>query len=194
VLRLVTALVVLASIGTARAEVRPAEPLVLHAEIDPFPFSTGRYGGQIGIRAPALGGVRIAIASFSLDVPDVIGQLGGNDKFHVDVRPSGALYVLYYLRPPGRDGFAVGGSIRYLRFRYTHDDAPGEQADVSEISPEAIVGYQWHPFTNGFYLQPWLALGRALTHSGDMTVGGHAYKELPISPFFTVNIGWEQTF
>jgi len=169
-----------------------ADSWIVHGELDPFPFATLRYGGQLGVRAPQLAGVRLALASFSLDVPDVIGQLGGNDGFHVDVRPSGALYALYYLRPAGSDGLAVGASLRYLRFRYTHDDAPGEDVDVSELSPEAIVGYQWHPFHNGFYLQPWLALGVALTHSADATVGGHTYDELPVSPFFTVNIGYER--
>ena len=180
---------VLAFCEPARAD---DTPWLVHAEIDPFPFATGRYGAQIGVRPPALGGLRLAIASFSLDVPDVIGQLGGNDGFHVDVRPSGALYALYYLRPPGRDGFAIGGSVRYLRFRYTHDAAPpGAYADVTEVSPEAIVGYQWHPLGNGLYLQPWLALGVALSHSAPAVVGGHRYDELPVSPFFTINIGWE---
>src|SRR5205823_13266081 len=144
-----------------------------------------------GIRHAALHGVRIALASFALDVPDVVSQIG-NDGFHLRVRPSGALYVLYYVEPPGHDGFSFGGSMQYLRLRYTDDAAPSEHADVGELSPQAIVGYQWHPFHNGFYLQPWLALGVALTHDGSAVVGGHRYDELPISPFFTVNIGYEQ--
>jgi hypothetical protein len=166
-------------------------PWVVHGEVDPFPFATGRYGAQIGIRPPMLHGLRFAIASFSIVVPDMLGQLGGNDGFHVDVRPCGALYALYYVQPTGHDGFAFGGSVRYLRFRYTYDGSPGEHADVSEVSPEAIVAYQWHPFHNGFYLQPWFALGVDISHSGDPVVGGHHYDELPVSPFFTVNIGWE---
>ena len=96
------------------------------------------------------------------------------------------------LHRPSRDGFAVGGSVRYLRIRYEHDDFPNETTDVTEISPEAIVGYQWHPLHGRFYLQPWLALGVALSHSARATVGTHTYHELPVSPFFTVNIGWEQ--
>ncbi len=165
-------------------------PPLVHAEVDPLPFANGGYGAQIGIRHPALHGVRVAIASFSLHEPDLISQIG-NDGFDVRVRPSGAIYVLYYPAAPGRDGFSFGGSVRYLRLRYEHDDAPGERAEISEISPEAIVGYQWHPFHGGFYLQPWLALGVTLHKSGDPTVGGHTYDELPISPFFTVNIGYE---
>jgi hypothetical protein len=188
-MRIVVIAAILAFAAPARAD---DDPLVVHAEVDPFPFSTGRYGGQIGVRHPALHGVRIAVASFSLDVPDLIAQIGGNSGFHVDVRPSGAVYMLFYPKPVGQDGVAIGASMRYLRFRYTHDDAPGERADVSELSPEAIVGYQWHPFKNGFYLQPWLALGIVLHRSAEPTVSGHTYDELPVSPFFTVNIGWEQ--
>lgn len=169
-----------------------AEAVPIHAELDPLTFANGGYGGQIGIRHPALHGVRLAIASFSLHVPDLLAQIGGNDGFDLRVRPSGALYALYYLRAAGRDGLAVGASLRYLRLRYEHDDVPGDHADVTELSPEAIIGYQWHPFHNGFYLQPWLALGVTVLRSGEPTVGDRRYDSLPIQPFFTVNIGWEQ--
>lgn len=168
------------------------EPIVLHAELDPLTFANGGYGAQIGVRHPTLQGVRLALASFSLHVPDPIAQLGGNDGFDLRVRPSGAVYVLYYVRRAGRNGFAIGGSVRYLRLRYKHDDAPEDTADVREISPEAIVGYQWHPFHNGFYMQPWFALGVTLSRDGEPEVAGHRYDALPVSPFFTVNVGWEQ--
>jgi len=175
----------------ALAPAARADDTLVHGELDPLTFANRGYGGQIGIRHPALHGVRIAIASFSLHVPDVLSQLGGNDGFDLRVRPSGAIYVLYYLEPPGHDGLSFGGSLQYLRLSYGHDSAPGEHVDVAEVSPQAIVGYQWHPFHGGLYLQPWLALGVALTHDGDAVVGGHRYSELPISPFFTVNIGYE---
>lgn len=191
-------LLTIATLGTlltprrATADARP--PLVINLECDPLPFATGGYGCQVGVRPPALHGVRIAAAQFSLDVPDVVAELGGNDGFHVAVRPgSGALYALYYLEAPGRDGFAFGGSLRYLCYRYTHDDAPDQRADQTVLSPEVIAAYQWHPFDNGFYVQPWIALSVAGSHSGSATVGGHTYDELPVSPFFTVNLGWEHS-
>jgi hypothetical protein len=173
--------------GAARAD----EPTLLHGELDPLTFANAGYGGQLGVRHPALHGVRLAIASFSLHVPDPIAQIGGNDGFDVRVRPSGALYALYYLRPASRDGFAIGASLRYLRYRYRHDDVPDTDANVSEVSPEAIVGYQWHPFHNGFYVQPWFALGVTVYRNGEAQVGDRAYDALPVSPFFTVNIGFE---
>jgi len=177
----------------ARADDGPGDDGVwLHAELDPLTFANGGYGGQLGIRLPALHGVRLAIASFSLHVPDVLADIGGNDGFDLRVRPSGAVYALYYLRPAGHDGLAIGASMRYLRERYEHDDVPGARADVTELSPEAIIGYQWHPFHNGFYLQPWLALGITLWRDGETTVGDKHYDALPLQPFFTVNLGWEQ--
>jgi hypothetical protein len=182
----------LASSSAPADDASAGEAVRLHVELDPLTFANGGYGGQIGIRHPALHGVRVAIASFSLHVPDLLSQVGGNDGFDLRVRPSGALYALYYLRAAGQDGFAVGGSLRYLRLRYEHDDVPGERADTSELSPEAIIGYQWHPFHNGFYVQPWLALGVTVARSGEPVVGSRRYDPLPIQPFFTVNIGWEQ--
>lgn len=167
------------------------EPTLIVPEIDPLPFATGGYGTQLGVRHPALRGVRIAAASFMVNVPDVAGQLGGNDGFHIKVRPSAALYILYYLNGPGEDGFAFGGALRYLRFRYTHDAEPGVQAETAELTPEAIAAYQWHPFKNGFYLQPWVGFSVTVARDGEPVVGAQTFDPLPIQPFFTVNVGWE---
>ena len=168
-----------------------ADGIHLHAEVDPLPFVRSGYGGQIGIRDDdRIGRVRVAVASFALDVPDFAAQLGGNDDFHIRVRPSIALYVLYY-PSPNRNGFAVGGALRYLRLRYTHDAFDGERDDTAEISPEAIIGYKWHPTRAGFYLQPWFGLSVTAWRSNDPVVGDRAYDPLPAQAFFTVNLGWE---
>jgi hypothetical protein len=160
-----------------------AEHVRLHAEVDPLPIVLGGYGAQVGARYR---NVRVSVASFSLDVPDAIAELGGNDGFHLHVRPSPALYVLYYYK----DRFAVGGSLRYLRMRYSHDAVAGT-AEVSELSPEEIVGYMWHPTRSGFYLQPWLGLSSTAWRSDEPDVGDRHYDQLPVQVFFTVNLGWE---
>ena len=168
--------------GTARADT------LLHAELDPLTFSNQPgYGGQIGIRHPALHGVRIAIASFALHVPDFLGHILNGEDIDQRVRPSGAIYGLYYFKGPGHDGLAVGASIRYLRIHYELESDSAMDLDISEISPELIAGYQWHPLHNGFYLQPWFALG--VTVWRDKSLG--FVDEPPVSPFFTVNIGYE---
>lgn len=178
----------------AAAPARADDPTVLHAELDPMPFAFGGYGAQAGVRLPALRGLRIAVANFALDFPDFAGQLNGNDGFHVEVRPSASIYLLYYFSPPGRGGLAIGGALRYLRFTYTHDDEAGS-ARASELNPEVIAAYQWHPRPNGairgFYLQPWFGLSTSAWRDGSLTVGAREYKPLPLLPFFTVNIGWQ---
>src|SRR5687767_5986469 len=115
------------------------DTLRLSPEIDPLPFIQGGYGTQFGVRDDRIARLRVAPASFSLDVPDFAAQLGGNDDFHLRVRPSFAVYVWYFLSPK-RNGFAVGGAMRFLRLRYTHDAFPDEKMDTLEISPEALVG------------------------------------------------------
>lgn len=169
------------------ARVAHADDVRLHAEVDPQPFILGGYGGQIGAR---VGHVRGAVASFSLDVPDVIAQLGGNDGFHQHLRPSGALYGLYYLSD--RSGWAFGGSLRLLRWEYTYDGDPGH-ADTWELSPEAIAAYQWHPTASGFYVQPWATVATTVYRHGDPRIDGHRYDPLPIQLFATVNLGWDLT-
>lgn len=168
-----------------------ADELRLHAEVDPLPFARAGYGGQIGVRDDArFGRLRLAVASFALDVPDFAAQLGGNEDFHIRVRPSAALYLLYYLSPK-RNGFAVGGSLRYLRLRYTHDEVADMHDDTRELSPEAIIAYKFHPTRFGFYVQPWLGLSATLWRSHDPVVETHAYDPLAVQAFFTVNLGWE---
>lgn len=89
----------------ALAPVAAAEPPQLHVETDPLPLIQGGYGLQAGVR-PAGTPWRIAVASFSLDVPDPAVQVGGNDGFHLRVRPSAALYVLRYF-PGGTAGWSA---------------------------------------------------------------------------------------
>ena len=173
---------------------RPAggdEPHRLHAEVDPLPFALGGYGGQIGFRGAGQPRLRFAVASFALDVPDAIAQLDSdNDGFHVRVRPSGALYCLYFLSGP-RGGWVAGGSLRYLRLEYSHDRVADQRARIGELSIEAIGGYKWHPWDAGFYLQPWLTIARALARSGDAVVGDREYQQPFVQFFATVNLGWE---
>ena len=172
--------------GAARAD-----DTLVHGEVDPLTFAGGGYGVQLGIRPAALGHVRLAVDSFALDVPDFAGQLGGNDGFHVHVRPSVVVYAFYYVAPPGRDGFFAGVSARYIRWHYTHDAAPAQSTNVDELGPELVAGYQWHPFDNGFYVQPLVSAGITAWHRGSRSVGTATYDPLAISPFATINLGWE---
>jgi hypothetical protein len=186
---LVLAPALAAGAGRAAAD----QPHRLHVEVDPLPFALGGYGGQIGYRAARLPRLRFAIASFALEVPDPVAQLDDdNDGFHVEVRPSSALYFLYFLSGTG-GGWVAGGSLRYLRLEYTHDDAPGQAARLGELSIEAIAGYKWHPWDAGFYLQPWVTVARAVARSDDAVVAGHSYQQMFLQLFATVNLGWEIT-
>ena len=166
-----------------------AEPYRLHVELDPLPFVLGGYGGQIGVRAPRWPHLRVALASFSLDVPDAVAQLGGNDGFHIRVRPSVAVYGLYC--PLGRrSGWVMGGSVRWLRLRYTREGS-AEEARPGQLSIQGILGYHWHPAAAGFYLQPWLGVARTLASTADARVAGRTYDDLPVQLFATVSLGWD---
>lgn len=188
-IRLVVAVLALASPSVAVAEA-PSKHRA-HVELDPLPFVQNGYGGQVGFRAAALPRLRFALASFSLDVPDFAAQLDdANDGFHVRVRPSTAIYVLYFLSSE-RAGWVAGGAVRYLRFEYTHDDFAGQDAQQGQFSVEAIGGYKWHPTDLGFYVQPWLGISRALAKRGSATVGDRTYEDAVLAPFVTVNLGWE---
>lgn len=90
-----------------------------------------------------------------------------------------------------RAGLVAGGSLRYLRYEYTHDDFAGERARGGEVSIEAIIGFKWHLGGFGFYLQPWLGISRGLFDNGSSTVGDRDYEQPILSPFATVNLGWE---
>jgi hypothetical protein len=171
-------------------------PTLIHAELDPLTFANyPGYGGQIGLRHPALRGVRVAVASFALHVPDILSQKLNGGGIDQRVRPSGAIYGLYYFEKTGVDGFAIGASIRYLRIRYTDESEPSRTTDVREISPEVIAAYQWHPWKGRFYIQPWFALGVTVWRQGSLALGPDpapiVVDPWPVSPFFTFNLGYE---
>jgi hypothetical protein len=184
--RLVIALLVL--LGGARAA--SAEPHRAHVELDPLTFALGGYGVQVGYRPPALPRLRLAMASFAIDVPDPVAELGGNEGFHIRVRPSVGLYGLYFLSDT-RGGWFAGGSLRVLRLEYGHDDEPDLETRVAELSLEAIAGYKWHPWPAGFYLLPFAGVSRGLVASDEATVGGREYSPPIVQLFATVNLGWE---
>jgi len=170
-----------------------AADTTVHLELDPLPFALGGYGIQPGVRDDRIldGRLRVAVGNFSLDVPELAAELGSNDGWNLHVRPgSGALYVLYMLAPE-RNTFVLGGSVRFLRVEYTHDDFEGRALRTAELSPELIVGYKWHPTRFGFYVIPWLGLSTTLLRSDDVYIGNRVYTPLPIQAFFTVNLGWE---
>lgn len=167
-----------------------ADGLSISPEIDPLPFALGGYGTQLGIRDERIASVRVAPASFSLDVPDAVAELGGNEGFHIRVRPSAAVYVLYLPSGTGK-GWAFGGALRYLRLRITHDDDAAARAEVGELSPELIGGYRWFPTSYGFYAQPWAGVSFTAYRRGDLAVGARTYDPMPVQLFFTVNLGWE---
>ena len=58
--------------------------------------------------------MRIAVASFSLDVPDFVAQLGNNDGFDLEVRP---FHELEFLRNSGaaRPKTSAGGTMKMQR-------------------------------------------------------------------------------
>lgn len=177
-----------ADVEVSDADRRELEPHRFHLELDPQPFVLGGHGVQVGWRPKWLPELRIAIANFALDLPDAVAQFDDKNKgFHLSVLPTPALFVHAIYK-----GFLLGGSLRYLRLEYTHDDFAGELSTTQDISLEVIGGYRWFPTTNlGFYVHPWLGLSTSLHQSGSKQVGDRSYKELPIQPFFTVNLGWE---
>ncbi len=167
-----------------------SEELSLHVEVDPLPFILGGYGIQLGVAHTALPGWRLGLGNFSLDVPDMATQLNSdNEGFHLRVRHSHALYLLRFLS--GLDGWCIGGSVRILRQRFTHDDAPADSLTIREYSVEAIAGYKWHPASNGFYLMPWVALAKPLVASDSVQLAGQDYNVDFVQLFGTVNVGWQ---
>lgn len=167
-----------------------ARDLRVHVEADPLPFILGGYGLQVGLAHKAIPGWRLGLGNFSLDVPDIAAQLNSdNEGFHLRVRRSHALYGLHFFS--GLRGWCVGGSMRYLRLEYTHDDSPGEHVRVGEFSVEAIGGYKWHPADNGFYLMPWVAIAKPIIATGDAELGTNAYQTDFVQLFMTANIGYQ---
>ena len=177
-------------VTSATATLAHAQDTRIHLELDPLPFILGGYGVQVGVAPAPLPGWRVGLGNFSLEVPDFAAQLNSaNDGFHVKVRRSHALYGRHFFS--GLRGFCVGGSLRYLRLEYTHDDSPGARARITELSIEAIGGYKWHPADNGFYIMPWLAIAKPLYATDTVQLDDNTYEPDFVQLFATANLGWQ---
>jgi hypothetical protein len=145
----------------------------------------------IAVKPPATPQWRFGGGGFFTGVPRVFVDLDerNRDEGWV-VLPRGALaFVEWFPRGDAR-GFYIGAYAGYVRFRYTRDDMLGDAA-VGHVTFEPHVGYQWFPFANGAYIQPWIGFAAVLRTDGSATVGDQAYAELPVVPLYGVNLGYE---
>lgn len=173
------------------ASARAAEPVTRYSlESDPVDFLNHGYALYAGIKPAALPRLRLGIGTFALDFPQVATDLVTGEKgWLVRAEWTALGYASYYF-DDARRGFYVGLRAFATQLRYRRTDAGGEDSVVHAFAgPE--IGYQWFPFDDVFYVQPWAGLEVDLVRGHTPVVGGHQLTGARLLPLALVYFGIE---
>ncbi|GAC1552238.1 MAG: hypothetical protein NVS2B9_17660 [Myxococcales bacterium] len=160
------------------------------AESDPVDFLNGGYALYLGVKPPDLPRLRLGLGTFALDFPQAATDLvAGEHGWLVRARWSLLGYASLYF-DDARRGFYVGLRTFVTSLRYRRADAPGED-QVLHLFAGPEVGYQWFPFGDVFYVQPWAGLEVDLVRGHTPAVAGRQLPGARLLPLALVYFGVE---
>ncbi len=130
----------------------------------------------------ATNGWHFDVEGFSLDVPE---SVHGNEG--LTASQNGLELKLNRYFQGKTKGFFVsaGGGISELKVT----GSEGASKTNFEYSAGFRSGYRWNTGLGNLYLTPLVGLEYTFNPK-DLTVGGQTFKNKPLQPYATVNIGW----
>ncbi|HET9959123.1 MAG TPA: hypothetical protein VFQ61_31750 [Polyangiaceae bacterium] len=164
---------------TAQPKAAPRPGMWVDLEIDPIAYIAQGYSLHLGLRASHL---RFDLGTFGLLMPEFVhGQAGFEN------RASGyGIKLDYYVRPE-QSGFFFGlegGTIQ----QQIVDEHTDTLVRVTSLAGGVRTGYEF-PLPGGFYIKPWIGLGRRFGHE-DVRVAGRNFHQSPWLVFPTVHLGY----
>jgi hypothetical protein len=165
----------------------------LALELDPAPFILGGYSFSFKYSAAALPHFALTGSIYGSPMPDnMISRANRLSGFHhLTINCSYALFADYFIRDD-RSGFYFGPSV----FFYSKSVSIGESRQhFKSTYPNLRAGYVYRPFKKcGFYLNPWLNVGRELQSTDSHNPGEAAFSLPAISYILALHIGYQVTF
>ncbi|MDX2092562.1 MAG: hypothetical protein SFX73_32155 [Kofleriaceae bacterium] len=153
-------------------------------ESDVIGWASGGYHGSLWYGTEKLR-VRIVKAVFyapGFTVPDGFEDLRNEAwEFFIDTawRPRGARF----------QGLWSGVGLE-LYDRELRDEASGATARFDALELALRTGYIWHPFSAGFYLNPWIGLNVRVDGADSVLVGERTYTPTRLTPLASLKLGW----
>lgn len=167
----------------------------LSIELDPAPFLLRGYSFSLKYSPAKLNNITITGSIYRSDFPDKMMKKSNFEKGFRDLKinTSYALFNDYFFRED-RTGFHFGPSVFYYS-KSVRLNSGSEFSSFKSIYPNVRAGYVYKPFKNsGFYLNPWLNLGKEIITSGQNKIGEHEFSNDKLSYIVAIHFGYQVLF
>jgi hypothetical protein len=125
-------------------------------------------------------------------IPGFFTDFDAQDKGWGNTVNLGVLAVDYFFRDGRRGGFHLTPSVAIARATLTPPDG-SSAAHETRLNLVAGAAYQWFPFANGFYLQPWafLIISPARLSGTSTAPNGERFHDPTVIPALDLQLGYE---
>lgn len=184
--KLVSLVLVIGSVRAARAEdAPPTHDVRVSVDFDLALWASKGHSFFLGV-APE-DHWKVMLGSVSGDLPDFTQP----DGWHQRSLRGTAMVAQYAFRADGSGPF-VGASAIWMQWRYARTDNLDVEVERDQLIVAGIAGYTWFPASSGFYVQPFLGIGKGLFDHGQIMLEGETYKDkLPITILPALFVGYQ---
>jgi hypothetical protein len=167
----------------------------LSLELDPAPFILGGYSFSLKYSPAKLSHFTIMGSMYRSAFPDKMMKKSNFEKGFRDLKinTSYAVFADYFISND-RTGIHFGPAIFYYS-KSVGFNSNTETTSFKSIYPNLRAGYVYKPFRNsGFYLNPWINVGKETIASGRTKLGGEEFSNDKLSYIVAIHFGYQLTF
>ena len=165
----------------------------LRVDVEPAAYVLRGYSAHLRVSLPQVRRLVVGTGAYGFDVPSLMVDLAPDNRgedWDVRLVVGYNVFFDYFFAGQKTQGWEAGFQLGLQHYR-ARNPAAGD-GDARFINAIALgrVGYEWHPWSVGFYFFPWLGLAYTTTVSGEARVGAEPYDVFPILPYGAVELGW----
>ena len=167
----------------------------LSIELDPAPFILGGYSFSLKFSPRKLTHFTFMGSVYSSKFPDRMMDKNNSENGFttMNINTSYAFFTDYFIKS-NRSGFHFGPSV-FLYSKSVESNYSNEVLDFNSIYPNMRLGYVYRPFKkSGFYINPWINLGKEFILDDDNSIEGKKYTAKSISYVAALHLGYQITF
>lgn len=167
---------------------------ILSLEVDPAPFILGGYSISLRYIPKKTGRMSFMFSSYGSSFPDaMMDKTNYNKGFrNLKIKPSTAFFLDYFLNNKQK-GWHLGPSIFAYSKTVELKNYPGNISFYS-LYPNLRLGYLFKISNSGFYINPWLNVGKEIFISGEKATNEMEYSLNAYSYIVALHLGYRISF
>jgi len=161
-------------------------------ETDPSAFVFNGYAFHFRFKPKKAKHILVGMGTYGLDLPEIMIDMNKKNKnqgWNVRINSAFSIFGEYYFSKANFNWF-TGMQIGIQNFKLRNEKFSGSTTHFKNLILMPSIGYNWKPFSNAFYLKPWLGLGYNSILSGNQRIEDHHYDLGSLVPFLTLHVGY----